>query len=370
MVDIIIIRDADEKTIREILGNKLPEAGIEDQQQETKKSVDIEQKVDKKTEQKTTRRVGNWTKREDRILKKHYAKKDNALDFELLTGILPHRTKGAIIHRAYELKITNSHRKRNFHHRKSKKVWTRMIIPQSKHSKWTKQEDDILREQYGQEGRVKISRIRKLMPHRTKGSIMVRACQLKITNRNRHISKHYKKKVKTTKTKRIVPRETIEKGLNGIREYWKYVKARKQAYIEAGYKPKNATKMAKNDWASKKMGQTIYSAFTTPTTKITQNSTNNKKVDIMEKFPSFENVDKQFEPLVESITKHIIANKGSKLSYPNTKDTLDISNGREWHNFVAEFMIKSQAIAEYFNVPNKFKHIRDNEKYDIIIYDA
>ena len=205
------------------------------------------------------------------------------------------------------------------------------------------------------------------MPHRTKGSIMVRACELGITNKNRHRAKHYKKKLNTAKTKRIVPREQIEKGLNGIRAYWKYIKARKQAYIEAGYKPKIAIGMAKTDWAKKQMGQ----PQALPTTTNEQSSTSTKtKVSIPDKFPSFENVEKQFEPLVESITKHIIANKGSKLSFPNTKDILDISNGREWHNFVAEFMIKSPKIAEYFNVPNKFKHIRDNEKYDIIIYDA
>ena len=368
MVDIIIIKDADEKTIRDILGSKLPEAGRDDPEkpeQKPKKIVDIEQKVDKKTEQKTTRRVGNWTKREDRILKKHYAKKDNQIDFELLTSILPNRTRGAIIHRAYELKLTNSHRKRNYTHRKSKKEMTKTITHQAKHSKWTKQEDNILRENYSKEGVVKISRIRKLMPHRTKGAIMVRACQLKITNNHRHRSKHYKKKIKTAKPKRIVPREQIEKGLNGIREYWKYIKARKQSYIEAGYKTKIATGMAKTDWAKK--SNAVVGAIITPTPK---NSTSTKNNSIPDKFPSFENVEKQFEPLVESITKHIIANKGSKLSYPNTKDILDISNGREWHNFVAEFMIKSNLIAEYFNVPNKFKHIRDNDRYDIIIYDG
>jgi hypothetical protein len=367
MVDIIIIKDADEKTIRDILGSKLPEAGRDDQSPETIKSVDIEQKVDKKPEQKTTRRVGNWTKREDRILKKHYAKKDNALDFELLTSILPNRTKGAIIHRAYELKLTNRYRKRagyKHHNKPQKKSMPIIPIKQAKWSEWTKAEDDILRENYGQEGRVKISRIRKLMPHRTKGSIMVRACQLKITNRNRHRSKHYKKKVQTAKPKRIVPREQIEAGLNGIREYWKYIKARKQAYIEAGYKTKIATGMAKTDWAKKKNGQP--QALPQKTNEQTPTST--KTSSIPEKFPSFENVDKQFEPLVESITKHIIANKGSKLTFLNTRDILDVTDGRQWYNFVVEFMLKSQLISEYFNVPNKFKHIKDG-KYDLIIYD-
>lgn len=47
---------------------------------------------------------------------------------------------------------------------------------------------------------------------------------------------------------------------------------------------------------------------------------------------------------------------------------VDVIDGRQWHNFVVEFLAKSNKMAEYFNVPNKFKHIRQGE-FDLIQYD-
>jgi hypothetical protein len=120
--------------------------------------------------------------------------------------------------------------------------------------------------------------------------------------------------------------------------------------------------MAMTDWQAQKGHKQITTTTYKPTTQ-------QKKAVVPENFPEFESVARDFQALIEGITRHIIANKSSKLSYLNTKDILDISDGRQWHDFVAEFMTKSNQICEYFNVQNKFKHLREQEKYDIIIYE-
>jgi hypothetical protein len=371
MADIIIIRDADEETINRIMNNQMEHGKGRLFHNKARESVDIEEKVEEKTIKekkyvKMQKFVPNkfikWTKKEDKILRENYSKKDEKINYKSLTSVLPERTIGAIIHRAWELKITNPHRKRAGYKRKKKE----QTMLKSKWAKWTAQEDNILREQYKPEGRINWKEIRKQMPHRTKGSIMVRACQLKITNKNRLWGK------KATRKARKNPLTTKKTpAYNGLsfnafkktetQKQEDFIKKRSTSYQKQGHNEQDSRRMAMTDYQNFK-GHKQTTAYT-PTNQ-------QKKATIIDDFPEFESIDKQWQPLIEGIVKHIIANKGSKLSYLNTRDILDVSSGKQWHDFVAEFMIKSNIISEYFNVQNKFRHQRTNEGFDIITYES
>jgi hypothetical protein len=361
MVDVIIIKDADEETIKRILNNKKPEQ--EAQPEPAKKDVPY-----KGTNKHNWSKIA-WAKSELNILRHYYIKGDP--DWKLLQQLLPNRTALAIKWKACQMKLSRKYKNSKIEKQDKPKKGnerTRIEIPK-KWSKWTKEEDDILRENYSKEGRVKISKIRKLMPHRTKGSIMVRASELKITNNHRQRAKHHKK----TKTKkedgrkhRIVPRSQIEAGLKGIDKYHKFTKERSTYYQKTGYNQPDSRRMAIADWHGQKGHKQIQ---TQPSQAYTPTPTQ-KKAIVPENFPIFESINHDFNTLLESIVKHIIANRGTKLTFLNTKDILDISDGRAWHDFVAEFMTKSNQICEYFNVANKFKHLREQDKYDVIIYDS
>lgn len=376
MVDVIIIKDADEETIKRILNGKkttseqetsekIPLSKIfgvkkqEQAEQEIEPEPDLTEKIiNKGRPKKFIPFKGNhkivWAKSELKTLKQYYIKGNP--DWKLLQQLLPNRTESAIKWKASQLKICKKY---------SKKQVEKQNDKPKKGSQWTKEEDDILRENYSKEDRVKISKIRKLMPHRTKGSIMVRACELKITNKNRHRAKYHKKtqKKEDGRKHRIVPRSQIEAGLKGIKKYHKFTKERSTYYQKTGYNEPDSRRMAMAEWHKFKGHEQIQTTAYKPTPE-------QKKAVVPENFPEFDSISHDFQALIEGITKHIIANKGTKLSYPNTKDILDISDGRDWHDFVAEFMTKSKAICDYFNVLNKFKHIREQDKYDVIIYDS
>jgi hypothetical protein len=363
MVDVIIIKDADEETIKRILNGKKT---TPEQESEPEPQPDLPEVITKRGRpKKFVPFKGNhkvvWAKSELNILRHYYIKGDP--DWKLLQQLLPNRTALAIKWKACQMKLCKKYSRVEKIKNKLEKI-EKQDKPK-KWSKWTKEEDDILRENYSKEGRIKISKIRKLMPHRTKGSIMVRACELKITNKNREYSKNKKQKKVDGRTHRVVPRYQIEAGLNAIEKYHNFVKQRSIGYQKQGYNEPDSRRMAITDWHRQKGHKQIK---TEPSTiKATPEQ---KNAVVPENFPVFESISKDFQALIESITKHIIANKGTKLNYLNTKDILDISDGRAWHDFVAEFMTKSNQICEYFNVENKFKHIREQEKYDVIVYDG
>jgi hypothetical protein len=120
--------------------------------------------------------------------------------------------------------------------------------------------------------------------------------------------------------------------------------------------------MAMTDWQAQKGHKQITTTTYKPTTQ-------QKKANVPENFPEFETINRDFGTLLEGVIKHIVANSGSKLTYLNSKDVFDLHSGMEWHNFVVEFMSKSQQICEYFNIPNHFKHIRNGD-FDIITYES
>ena len=83
-------------------------------------------------------------------------------------------------------------------------------------------------------------------------------------------------------------------------------------------------------------------------------------------FLKFESINSQYDTILQGIINNVIKNKG-EIKYNDVNYTLDLSDYRQWHDFIAEFMSKSHLISAYFNVENKFKHNRVG-RYDTISY--
>lgn len=99
----------------------------------------------------------------------------------------------------------------------------------------------------------------------------------------------------------------------------------------------------------------------------------NEKIVFVEEFPYIFPVKQESMNELKNLIHHMIGNNG-RIKYFDVKGVAQINpevaiewNGRLFHEFVIEFLRKSKIIADYFNVPNKFKHILDNG-YDCIVY--
>jgi len=297
-----------------------------------------------------------WTKEEDNIIKEIYPS-TGKIDWKQILNLLPNRSKGTISVRASTLKITNKHRT-------GLKKRERYTLTQDKRRKWTKKEINTLKKIYSQNNKkIDWEEISKALPNRSKMTIFRHACDLELTNRHRKRNYKQQKKDKQISTKKRKAPTGYIKGLTIFEAYRKFVKERTANYGKAGYDEQTARRLSIADWHKQKHPQTPYNQ---PTTK-TQ-TTNQKAVNIIENFPNFETINKDFMPILETMLKHLIANK-TKMSYLNTKDYLDVSSGRQWHEFVTEIMLKSNQIAEYFNVPNHFRHLRTSEGFDLISYE-
>lgn len=316
MVDVIIIRNADEETIKRILKTG---RAIEDE-----KEIDYDEKIvdekptitidDRKKLMETnwkqkiitpTKRLNHWTEQENELIKECYTKNsDGRIDWKILLETLTNRTKDSITHHAAHIGLANRHRKRTFTNRPNRKSSIKPIIMSNN----------------------------------------------KIDGRGK---------------KRIFSDEDRKKALLGRNKYTDFMKKRVNEYENYGSNKSDAYHLSLTDWKRFKKGEKIITIATTTNKQITPK----KEVKIIEEFPTFQTINKEFGILIENMAKHIIANKGSRLNYLNTKEILDIENGRVWHDFVVEFLAKSNKIAEYFNVPNKFKHVRTNDGYDLIEYD-
>ena len=110
MTDIIIIRDADDDTIKRILGKE----------EYVTKQVMKEDKQKKNT-QKITKDTSKvvWTKKEIKILKTYYTK--GKPNWTLLKQLLPNRTESAMKWRASSLGLCKEY-KRYSKHKKHKKL--------------------------------------------------------------------------------------------------------------------------------------------------------------------------------------------------------------------------------------------------------
>jgi hypothetical protein len=399
MARIIIIEDADEETIRRILHEENTES--------KNKSIDerktlIEKNYPTKKEKPTNHKGGSngrpvWTKKEDKILKVFYKGKER-IDWNELLKALPRRAKLSIMSRAWVIGATNNNRSKNS--KKNSNTTTKVDeekgivkVDKKTHStkakwlQWTKEEIQTLKDEYPLKGGfINWKRMKKLLPNRTKETIYNRACTLKLTSQQRKKEPSPKREEKEIPQKKGKPeKESFNfnkpEVKKKVEEYQKFMVKRKASYGIYGHNEHDAFRMALTDWARFKKGQNIIqleqnkpSNYSQQTTTITEQPSTPKPMvsqtyTIIENFPTFETISKDFNTLIESLTKHIIANKGAKLSYLQVKDVLDIEDGRKWHDFVAEFMTKSGIISDYFNVPNKFKHLREMEKYDIIVYE-
>ena len=174
---------------------------------------------------------------------------------------------------------------------------------------WTKEEVNILKEAYKKD--FDMEDLLKALPKRTEKNVSYKANYLGL-------------KRKTTKKKQL-------------EEYVLFVKEKKGQYEKQGMFPDVAKKLAINDWHKyKEKGQTSI----TEAKSIVKIPVTKKKIDIPETFPEFTYIEKDFLPILETATRHIIANKGTKLGFLNCRDSLNIIDGRQWYNFVAEFMKK------------------------------
>jgi hypothetical protein len=377
-MDIIIIKNADKETIRKLLlNNKTPttkeeetltEETIEPEEPITEDIIHTNPELFRATHISTGKpnkkrfypyKGQAWTKEEDNIIKEEYNKpnKKKTGKWKRIKKILPHRTKASIQARASTLKITNKHRT-------GLKKRERYTLTQDKRRKWTKKEINTLKKIYSQNNKkIDWEEISKALPNRSKMTIFRHACDLELTNRHRKRNYKQQKKDKQISTKKRKAPTGYIKGLTIFEAYRKFVKERTANYGKAGYDEQTARRLSIADWHKQKHPQTPYNQ---PTTK-TQ-TTNQKAVNIIENFPNFETINKDFMPILETMLKHLIANK-TKMSYLNTKDYLDVSSGRQWHEFVTEIMLKSNQIAEYFNVPNHFRHLRTSEGFDLISYE-
>jgi hypothetical protein len=401
MTDIIIIKNADEETIKKIInGNKnsysieLEEETIKPKSIDERKELIRENYSKNKTnpKNKSNKKWDYWTKQEDKIVKTYFTKNEynptGMINWKELIKNLPERTYQAIKKRANKLKLGDRHRARRYSPRihSNYNIQNQPTTTPKKGDMWTKQEIDIVKNEYEERKGLYIDwkRMKKLLPNRTKSSIYVIASELKLTNRHRNkkpkkIDEKGWQRIHVTnpigrpigKKHREFTTEERKKAQNTITQYREFMKKRKNQYQKYGYKEHDSYRMSLTDWHRQKRGDTIINLENqTTTTKKEEPEIIIKKeeVKIIEEFPKFETISKDFGTLIESMTKYLIANCESRLTFLNSKNILDIENGRVWHDFVVEFMSKSQLISDYFNVSNNFKHIRNGD-FDIIIYE-
>ncbi len=93
----------------------------------------------------------------------------------------------------------------------------------------------------------------------------------------------------------------------------------------------------------------------------------------IENFPAvidsrISNLDtKDMNNFLAQMVKNIIADGSSLKLFPDGQG-LGIEDGRNWHEFVGRFMVKSKEISEYFNASGKFKVEIFGNNYEKIVY--
>jgi len=152
MTDIIIIKNADEETIRRILKEQNQETKDDEATPPISRSLEERKKLitkNLKTETtKNKRGMGYyWNKTEDKIIKTAYTnREDGRIDWEMLKKELPLRTAGSIMRHARDMKVTNKHRKHKGYKHKG----------EDKRHLWNKKEDAIVKETYNKTPNEKI----------------------------------------------------------------------------------------------------------------------------------------------------------------------------------------------------------------------
>lgn len=95
---------------------------------------------------------------------------------------------------------------------------------------------------------------------------------------------------------------------------------------------------------------------------------------LVEQFPRIYPVAEESLPLFEEMVKNMIANKGRIGLFDVSHSVKIVSTehgdewrGRIWKVFTIQFMLNSKKIAEYFNVPDKFKTTKESG-FDYVRY--
>lgn len=96
------------------------------------------------------------------------------------------------------------------------------------------------------------------------------------------------------------------------------------------------------------------------------NKANSKKFIVTE-FPEFLYISRQYDRILESMLKHIIANGGSLNLNPDGF-MLGLEDGNLWREFCLEIERKSESLRKYFNVTGRFIIQMQNGKYHTIVY--
>jgi hypothetical protein len=92
-----------------------------------------------------------------------------------------------------------------------------------------------------------------------------------------------------------------------------------------------------------------------------------------EEFPKFENISESGLGILESIFRHTIGVKG-KITYFDLIHSVSLKNdlawsGRIWGSFVAEALIKSKKILDYFDVKGSFVQVIDGAGHQYLKYE-
>lgn len=92
----------------------------------------------------------------------------------------------------------------------------------------------------------------------------------------------------------------------------------------------------------------------------------------LDEFPKFDRISGNSLVVLESMFRHMIGTQG-KLNYYATTASITLDNqanwsGYIWHDFVAETLLKSQKIIDYFNAKGKIERFVDTKGHEYLQY--
>ncbi|MCK5642063.1 MAG: hypothetical protein KAJ19_14760 [Gammaproteobacteria bacterium] len=189
-----------------------------------------------------------------------------------------------------------------------------------------------------------------------------------VLNDTRKVPKKYKKLTKQAKKTdgRVVRMRFISKRTAWLQKHYQWSREKSMTWAAQEWNRKGKIEKVQVDTPLTEIGQETIEKKTKILQKL-QQSQSQKDFKVVEDFPTIYRLENN--NIKEGLKQHIsqlIANK-TRLGYFDIKELCGFNTGLDWRYFINDFIRKKAQIANYFNVSDKFKHVRING-YDYLTY--
>ena len=187
-----------------------------------------------------------------------------------------------------------------------------------------------------------------------------------VLNNERKVPKKYKKLTKQAKKTdgRVIRMRFISHRTAWLQKHYQWNREKSMTWAAQEWNRKGKIEKVQVDTPLTEIGQATVEKKAKILQKLQQSQKNFK---VVEDFPTIYRLEDN--NIKEGLKQHIsqlIANK-TRLGYFDIKELCGFNTGLDWRYFINDFIRKKTQIANYFNVSDKFKHVRING-YDYLIY--